>query len=105
MILATGKLGKKFIFLIFILVLIALFAFIIPPTNLALILIMNILVSAFFYFLFKIFLTKKTALTFSFPIFFRNTTPSHDTNLCHPREDGDPDYNNLLSRRSLRDLI
>jgi|SRR3989339_223626 len=69
MILATGKLGKKFIFLIFILVLIALFAFIIPPTNLALILIMNILVSAFFYFLFKIFLTKKTALTFSFPIF------------------------------------
>ncbi len=73
MILAREKLGKKLIFLIFILVLIALFAFIIPPTNLALILIMNILVSAFFYFLFKIFIKKKLALTFFLPIFLMLT--------------------------------
>jgi len=69
MTLATGKLGKKFIFLIFILGLIALFAFIIPPTNLAPILIMNILVSAFFYFLFKTFLIKKLAISLTVPIF------------------------------------
>jgi len=60
---------KKFIFLLFVLGLIFAFAFIIPPANLVLILIMNILISTFFYFLFKIFLAKKMVITLSLPIF------------------------------------
>jgi len=69
MIHATGKFWKKSVFLIFILAVIAIFAFIVPPTNLGFILIMNILVGIFFYFLFKIFLAKQPALIITLPIF------------------------------------
>lgn len=69
MTLATGKLGKKFIFLIFILGLITLFAFFFPPSNLVFILLMNMLVGTFFYFLFKTFLIKKLAIPLIVPIF------------------------------------
>ncbi|MFA5770002.1 MAG: hypothetical protein WC894_00725 [Patescibacteria group bacterium] len=69
MIHATGKFGKKFIFLFIILCLIVSLALIFPPTNLGLILIMNILVGAFFYFLFKTFLIKKLAISLTVPIF------------------------------------
>ncbi|MEK7597360.1 MAG: hypothetical protein AAB441_01815 [Patescibacteria group bacterium] len=69
MILAREKLGKKFIFLIFILGIIASFAFFFPPSNLVFILLMNILVSSFFYFALKIFLTKKLTITLLLPIF------------------------------------
>lgn len=69
MIHATGKFGKKFIFLFIILCLIVSFALIFPPTNLGLILIMNILVGTFFYFLFKTLLIKKLAISLTVPIF------------------------------------
>ncbi|MCR4312926.1 MAG: hypothetical protein NUV58_01630 [Candidatus Roizmanbacteria bacterium] len=69
MIHATGKFGKKLIFLILILGIIVSFALIFPPTNLGFILIMNILVGTFFYFLFKTFLIKKLVITLTVPIF------------------------------------
>ncbi|MEK7177904.1 MAG: hypothetical protein AAB705_03695 [Patescibacteria group bacterium] len=69
MIHATGKFGKKLTFLFIILCLIISFALIFPPTNIGLILIMNILVGTFFYFLFKTFLIKKLAISLTVPIF------------------------------------
>jgi len=69
MIHATGKFGKKLIFLLTILGLIISFALIFPPTNLGFILIMDILVGTFFYFLFKTFLIRKLAISLTLPMF------------------------------------
>jgi len=69
MIHATGKYWKKSIFLIFILGSMILFALTIPPVNLVYILIMNILIGTFFFFLLKIFLTKRFVIAIVLPIF------------------------------------
>jgi len=71
--LATGKLGKKLIFLLLILCLIIAFALLTTPSNLFAILIMNILISIFFYFLFKTFSTKKLAFSLTFSVFLITT--------------------------------
>jgi len=69
MILATGKLGKKLIFLSLILGLIVVLAISTAPSNLFIILIMNITVGFFFYFLIKIFFKKRLAFIMTLPIF------------------------------------
>src|SRR3989339_160531 len=69
MIHATGKLGKKLIFLLSILVLIVTLSFLIPPSTLPIIILMNIVISLFFFFLLKIFLTKRLAFTAALPVF------------------------------------
>lgn len=69
MILATGKFTKKFVFLFLLLFLIAIFAVLVPPSNIVAIIIMNILISSFLFFTLKTFLTKKLALSISLPIF------------------------------------
>jgi len=67
--LATGKLGKKLIFLLLILGFIITLAFLTIPSNLLMITIMNIIVGLFFYFLFKMFLKKRRAFITTLLIF------------------------------------
>jgi len=69
MILATGKLGKKLIFLLLILGFIIILAFLMAPSNLLTIMVMNIIITLFFYFLLKIFLTKRLTFIMTLPIF------------------------------------
>lgn len=67
--LARDKLGKKLIFLLLILGLIITLVFLTAPSNLLTIIVMNVVVGLFFYFLLKIFLTKRLAFTMTLPIF------------------------------------
>ncbi|MFA6080800.1 MAG: hypothetical protein WC741_00135 [Patescibacteria group bacterium] len=69
MILATEKYGKKLVFLSLVFGLIACFAFLTPPSNVLFIGIMNLLITSFFFFLFKIFFNKKLAFSLTLPIF------------------------------------
>ncbi len=69
MILAREKYGKKLIFLCLFIGLITSFAFLTPPSNILIIGIMNILITIFFFFLFKVFLNKKLAFSLTLPIF------------------------------------
>lgn len=76
MALAREKLGKKWVFLLFILGLMAGLVFLTSPTNLFVIMLMNILVSSFFFFIFKLFLRNKTAFSLALPIFLLATIVS-----------------------------
>jgi len=73
MILAREKFGKKLVFLLLILAFIITFTNLINPSNIFIILIMNIIISSFFYFLLKLFTRKKVALSLSIPIFLMAT--------------------------------
>lgn len=67
--LATDKFGKKLIFLLLILGFIITFAFLAAPSNIFIIIVMDIIVGLFFYFLLKIFFKKKLAFIIALPIF------------------------------------
>ncbi|MFA6532811.1 MAG: hypothetical protein WCT22_02320 [Patescibacteria group bacterium] len=69
MILAREKYGKKLIFLSLIFGLITFFVFFMSPSNIFIITMLNIIVSAFFFFLFKVFFEKKLAFSLTLPIF------------------------------------
>jgi hypothetical protein len=73
MALAREKLGKKWVFLLFILSLMAGLVFLTSPSNLFVIILMNILVGSFFFFIFKLFLNNKIAFSLALPLFLLTT--------------------------------
>lgn len=73
MTLAREKFGKKIIFLLVILAFIIAFINLVNPANIAIIIIMNIIIGSFFYFLLKLFTKKNVALSFAIPIFLLAT--------------------------------
>jgi len=73
MILAREKFGKKLIFLLTVIAFVIAFTNLTNPSNIVIILIMNIIIGNFFYFLLKLFTNKKLALSLAIPIFLMAT--------------------------------